>query len=91
MAARRSELAAHTHHAAASTGSACRACHMPAIAETFGDVKSAATRFVSFWLEQLETLNNFRRVQTPSHGEDDPLGRVCAPELEIYRPPWRSQ
>jgi predicted CXXCH cytochrome family protein len=49
---RAATLAEHTHHAPGSTGSACVACvacHMPAIAQTIGDVnvRSHTFRFVA--------------------------------------------
>ena len=46
---RAATLAEHTHHAPGSAGSACVACHMPAIAQTIGDVnvRSHTFRFVA--------------------------------------------
>jgi predicted CXXCH cytochrome family protein len=38
-------IEAHTHHRPESEGSACVACHMPAIEETLGDVKVHAHTF----------------------------------------------
>jgi len=45
---RAATLAEHTHHKTGSTGSSCVACHMPAIAQTLGDVnvRSHTFRFV---------------------------------------------
>lgn len=45
----RGTVSEHTHHAEASTGSQCTACHMPKIAQTLGDnyVSSHTFRFVS--------------------------------------------
>ncbi|MFT3700042.1 MAG: cytochrome c3 family protein [Kofleriaceae bacterium] len=42
---RTATLEAHTHHAAASTGSQCIACHMPENAETLGPVKVRSHTF----------------------------------------------
>ena len=46
---RSSTISGHTHHAAASPGSQCIACHMPKIEQTIGDVKvrSHTFRFIS--------------------------------------------
>ena len=45
----RGTLEQHTHHAAASTGSQCVACHMPRIAQTIADVnvRSHTFRFIT--------------------------------------------
>ncbi len=49
-------IAAHTHHAADSPGSACTACHMPAIEQTLGDVMVHAHTFRFIWPAATETL-----------------------------------
>ena len=58
----------HTHHAFGSTGNACAACHMPAIAETLGDVKVRSHTFRFVWPELTETLKDSECVQSLSHG-----------------------
>src|SRR5262249_41800632 len=64
----------HTHHAAGSAGSACAACHMPAIAETLGDVKVRSHTFRFVWPEQTETLK---------------IPNACISVTRTRRPPGR--
>jgi predicted CXXCH cytochrome family protein len=46
----------HTHHAAASTGSQCVACHMPKIAQTIADVNVRSHTFRFVYPERTDSL-----------------------------------
>jgi predicted CXXCH cytochrome family protein len=80
----------HTHHAAGSTGSACAACHMPAIAETLGDVKVRSHTFRFVWPEQTETLK-IPNACNLCHTDKTTAWATAALRSWNDRSPWRSQ
>ena len=80
----------HTHHAAGSTGSACAACHMPAIAETLGDVKVRSHTFRFVWPEQTETLK-IPNACNLCHTDKTTAWATTALRSWDDRTPWRSQ
>ena len=80
----------HTHHAAGSTGSACAACHMPAIAETLGDVKVRSHTFRFVWPEQTETLK-IPNACNLCHTDKTTAWASAALRSWNDRSPWRSQ
>ncbi len=85
---RAATLEAHTHHRAGSTGSACVACHMPAIAQTLGDVnvRSHSFRFVPPALTERSKVPN---ACTLCHAGKSPAWATAA--LRGWRDvsPWR--
>jgi len=80
----------HTHHAVGSTGSACAACHMPAIAETLGDVKVRSHTFRFVWPEQIETLK-IPNACNLCHTDKTTAWATAALRSWNDRSPWRSQ
>jgi predicted CXXCH cytochrome family protein len=80
----------HTHHAAGSAGSACAACHMPAIAETLGDVKVRSHTFRFVWPEQTETLK-IPNACNLCHTDKTTAWATAALRGWNDRSPWRSQ
>ena len=80
----------HTHHALGSTGSACAACHMPAIAETLGDVKIRSHTFRFVWPEQTEALK-IPNACNLCHTDKTTAWATAALRSWNDRSPWRSQ
>ena len=80
----------HTHHSADSAGSACVACHMPAIAETIGDVKVRSHAFRFVWPTQTETLK-IPNACNLCHTDKTTAWATAALRSWSDRSPWRSQ
>jgi len=80
----------HTHHAAGSTGSACIACHMPAIAQTIDDVNVRSHTFRFIWPVQTETLK-IPNACNLCHTDKTTDWATAALRSWSDRSPWRSQ
>jgi predicted CXXCH cytochrome family protein len=87
---RAASIEQHTHHAFGSTGSACAACHMPAIAETLGDVKVRGHTFRFVWPEQTEALK-IPNACNLCHTDKTIAWATAALRSWNDRSPWRSQ
>jgi len=83
-------IAQHTHHAADSPGSACIACHMPAIAATIADVNVRSHTFRFVWPAQTETLK-IPNACNLCHAEKTTAWATAALRSWSDRSPWRSQ
>jgi predicted CXXCH cytochrome family protein len=80
----------HTHHAAGSTGSACVACHMPAIAETIADVKVRSHTFRFVWPSETDTLK-IPNACNLCHNDKTTAWATAALRTWADRSPWRGQ
>jgi predicted CXXCH cytochrome family protein len=80
----------HTHHAAASPGSECIACHMPKIAETIGDVKVRSHTFRFVWPAQTDELN-IPNACNLCHTDKTTAWATTALKSWSDRSPWRAQ
>ena len=85
-----SSIEQHTHHAAASAGSACAACHMPQIAETIGDVKVRSHTFRFIWPAETEALK-IPNACNLCHRDKTTGWATAALRSWSDRSPWRSQ
>ncbi len=81
-------IAAHTHHAPDSAGSACIACHMPKIAQTLGDVnvRSHTFRFVTPAMSDTLKIPNACNV---CHADKTTAWATEALKSWADRSPWR--
>ncbi len=77
-------LAAHTHHAPDSPGSACAACHMPAIEQTIGDVNVHAHTF-----RFITPASGMPNGCTLCHTDKDAAWATAALRGWADRSPWR--
>ena len=78
----------HTHHQAASPGSECVSCHMPAIAQTIGDVMVRSHTFKFITPTMTETL----KIPNPCTGCHKERSNAWAAEALRSWPefsPWR--
>jgi predicted CXXCH cytochrome family protein len=82
-------IEAHTHHKADSAGSQCIACHMPAIAQTLGDVnvRSHTFRFVYPAKTDAMKIPNACNV---CHTDKTTAWTTEALKTWTDRSPWRS-
>ncbi len=86
---RAATLAAHTHHRPDSPGSACPACHMPAIEQTIGDVMVHAHTF-RFIPPAATGALGVPNACTLCHRDRDPAWASAALRGWTERSPWRD-
>jgi predicted CXXCH cytochrome family protein len=82
-------IEAHTHHKADSAGSACTACHMPAIETELGDVKVHAHTFRFIPPSETETLK-IPNACTLCHTDKSTAWATTALRGWADRSPWRD-
>ncbi len=82
-------IAAHTHHKPDSPGSACAACHMPAIEQTLGDVMVHAHTF-RFVAPAAAAAMKMPDACTLCHKDKDAAWASAALRGWSDRSPWRD-
>ncbi len=87
---RTATLEEHTHHRAASTGSACVSCHMPAIETTIADVKVHAHTF-AFITPAMTERYGIANPCTSCHADKTAAWATEALGKWPERSPWRLE